>query len=63
MVYMKVRDTVLYSPGLCGPDEIIDIMPMPYDGETGSDTPRLCQVVPLQCSAQVDQSIGTGHGT
>lgn len=61
MVYVDHR-----RPHLCGPDEIIEIRPMPYDGEAGSDTPRLHQAVPLWCCAQVDQPAGqysTGRGT
>lgn len=49
-----------------GPDEIVEVIPMPYGGETGSDTPRLHQAVPLQCCAEADQSVGkysTGHDT
>ena len=50
----------------CGPNEIVEIMPMSYDGETGSDTPRLHWAVQLHYCAQVDQSIGKysmGHDT
>ena len=39
---------------------------MSYDGETGSDTPRLHWAVQLHYCAQVDQSIGKysmGHDT
>ena len=42
----------------CGPGETVEIMTMPYDGETRSHTPRLHRAVPLQYCTEADQSIG-----
>lgn len=47
MVYVEVREPVACTSGLCGPDEIVDFMPTPYDGETGSNTPLGCTITAL----------------
>lgn len=49
MVYVEVRQPVACSSGLCGPDEIANIMPMSYDGETGTNT-HLDWTVAVLCS-------------